>query len=50
MKESDYKKKKTKFLFFFIIQVTGGLLKELISTTEMENALQSPDPVQSIEN
>ncbi|XP_046639596.1 DNA topoisomerase 2-like [Daphnia pulicaria] len=28
----------------------GGLLKELISTTEMENALQSPDPVQSIEN
>ncbi|EFX83212.1 hypothetical protein DAPPUDRAFT_315938 [Daphnia pulex] len=28
----------------------GGLLKELISTTEMENVLQSPDPVQSIEN
>jgi hypothetical protein len=44
------KRKKQSFCCFLIIQVTGGLLKELISTTEMENALQSPDPVQSIEN
>jgi hypothetical protein len=33
MKESDYKKKKNQVSVFLIIQVTGGLLKELINTT-----------------